>query len=280
MTRWLIDKAGVQLTVQCKGKAVEQLVSPMLADLQARPVVNPKGIKLTVKGEAGNWQLRDHDADLKRKLIQAGDLIYHLSDRIVFHVADKATSAHCVHAAAVAINGRAMVIPGNSGAGKSSFTAWLVAHGFDYLTDELILLNGANLQGISRPIQIKPGGIEAVSALLANQDSMIKGKLANAVFAESLGGKIADLAEHKVAAIVYTKYKKNAEFSFEPISSAEGGMSWMQNHVNARNLEGHGFRETMELIRNTPCYRLQYSGFDQLPADFSQQLKDILARSE
>ena len=51
----------------------------------------------------------------------------------------------------------------------------------------------------------------------------------------------------------------------------------MANHVNARNLEGHGFKAMMQMIRNTNCYALEYGGFDCLPNDFSQQLKTLVA---
>lgn len=82
-------------------------------------------------------------------------MIYHLTDRIVFHLANNAKDVHCLHAACVAVGEQAIVIPANSGSGKSNFTSWLVANGFAYLTDKLILIDAQRkLEGVSRPIQM------------------------------------------------------------------------------------------------------------------------------
>ena len=277
MSRWLIEKAGVKITVRCKGGAAKSLLEPMLQDLAALPVKKSSGVRLMVEAHEEGWRMRDKSSDIERKLRHAGDLIYHLSDRIVFHIADKASNVHCLHAAAVAVDGRALVIPAMSGSGKSSFTAWLVANSFDYLSDELILLSQCSVAGISRPIQIKPHGAEAMAPLLLEGRKMIHGKLANALMPESLGGKICRAASPSLSMIIFPQYTKDSQFSFNRIPSAEAGMKLMANHVNARNLDGHGFREMMEIIRNTACYQLEYGGFDQLPADFEHQLKTILA---
>lgn len=276
MSRWLIDKAGVKITVRCKGDAAEQLLHPLMEDLAAVRVTAPSGVRLSVKGKPGEWHLRDRRDHIKRKIKLTGDLIYHLSDRIVFHIADKSNSVHCLHAAAAAYNGKALVLPASSGSGKSTFIAWLVANGFKYLTDELILLDGNQLQGIARPIQIKAHGVDTVKSLLEQPELLIEGKMTNAVSPSALGGETATDADYRIGMIVYLEYDSDAGFEFEQLSSSDAGMNLMANHVNARNLEGHGFREMMEMIRNTPCYRLRYGGFANLPDGFSDHLKQIL----
>ncbi len=280
MQRWLIDRAGVKITVRAKSDATKQLVEVALAGMRPESIGKAQGIKLTVTGEEGDWHLRDHHSDIQRKLANPGDLIYHLTDRIVFHIADKVSEKHCLHAAAVSYKSRALVIPANSGAGKSSFTTWLVANGFDYITDELILIdNDLTIDGLGRPIQIKAHGIDAVQSQLNSIDGIYKGKLANAVPVSSLGGEVSELAEHPLGLLVFPQYKKDLEYSFTKLSSADAGMRLMANHVNARNLEGHGFKAMMQMIRNTPCYSLDYGGFDKLPNDFSAQLKSLVEAS-
>jgi len=283
MARWLIDRAGVQITVKTpsgKGKSdkAKQLVAIALEPMQAERVNKTRGIKLSVKHDDGTWYLNDHETKLKRKLNHPGDLIYHLTDRIVYHLANSAKGVHCLHAAAVSYNGMAMVIPANSGAGKSSFTTWLVANGFDYLTDELILIDTARqIEGVARPIQIKPHGFDAIQSLLVNPDQVQSGRLANAVPISSLAGTTSAVLKHDLAIMIFPKYKTSADYQFNKLSSAEAGMALMGNHVNARNLEGHGFREMMAIIRETPCYALEYGGFDKLPTDFAEQLRRLLA---
>ncbi|GHA19043.1 hypothetical protein GCM10008090_30990 [Arenicella chitinivorans] len=280
MRRWLIEYGGVELTVCAKGDAAEGLVELALAAIPAEPVARSHGTKIVVgfDSESSNWTLLDHTAHVERKLSASGDLIYHLTDRIVFHVADRAKNVHCLHAAAVAHNGHALIVPASSGAGKSSFTTWLAANGYDYVTDELILIDAENkLQGIARPIQIKAHGLEAIDHLIEQSDLVQQGRFANAVPPASLGARFDVSGELSVSMFVFIKFQKGADFEFERLSSGDAGMRLMANHVNARSLEGHGFRAMMKLIRETPCYVLNYGGFDTLPEGFAGELKALLA---
>jgi len=276
VARWLIDMAGVKITVRAKAGPARDVAKLALSSMRTERVNSAQGIKLSVTFKDDMWELVDHSNNLRRKLEQPGDVIYHLTDRIVFHIADKAENVHCLHAASVAKGAGALVVPANSGAGKSTFTCWLTAKGFEYLTDELILVDAnGELEGIARPIQIKFHGLDAINHLLSKPELVQKGKYATALPVECLGGTPAEHSK-KLCAFVFPKYQKGAEFSFEKLSSADAGMRLMANHVNARNLEGHGFRAMMQLIRNTPCYSLEYGGFDTLPNDFSSQLNALL----
>jgi hypothetical protein len=280
MARWLIDMAGVKITVRAKAGPARDVAKLALSSMRCERVNNTQGIELNLTFKDDMWELVDRSNNLRRKLDQPGDVIYHLTDRIVFHLADKAKNVHCLHAASVAYGDSALVVPANSGAGKSTFTTWLIANGFEYLTDELILVDSeGTLEGLARPIQIKFHGLAAIDHLLVNPELVQKGKFATALPVECLDGTTAS-GPKELALLVFPKYQKGAECSFEELSSAEAGMRLMANHVNARNLDGHGFRAMMQLIRNTPCYSLEYGGFDTLPSDFSSQLEALLTTSK
>lgn len=285
MKKWLVERAGVQITLIAETQEAIDLVQSVLKGMPLVPTKQSQGIELSVtqvekSDDTGLvWRLHDSSNDFKRRLIKSGDLIYHLTDRIIFHFADKAENVYCLHAAAVAAGDNTIVIPANSGAGKSSFTSWLVANGFDYMTDELILINQngeQRISGIARPIQIKSHGMDAIKPLLKKPELMFHGRFANPLLPEGLGGRFSTLNSNNLSIFVFPQYKKDADFEFERMSSADAGMSLMSNYVNARNLEGHGFREMMSIIRRVPCYSLEYGGFDKLPTDFSETLKSII----
>lgn len=279
MQRWLIDMAGVQITVCAKDAPSAELIALALSAMSPQRVKVTHGIKLSLDFLADEevWELVDHANRIERKITQTGDVIYHLTDRIVFHIANANRESHCLHAAAVAHQGRAIIIPAMSGAGKSSFTTWLAANGFDYVTDELILIDAEHrIEGIARPIQIKSRGLPAVQHLIEDASLIQHGAFANAVPVMSLGSATVAGAGLDVAMLVFPKYDKQFDFSFTELSSAEAGMRLMANHVNARNLDGHGFRSMMALIRKAPCYALEYGGFDCLPVDFSGRLKEFV----
>jgi hypothetical protein len=77
-----------------------------------------------------------------------------------------------VHAAAVEIGGRALVLVGDSGAGKTSTAAALLARGGAYLSDEVALLDPASNRVLPfhLPMAIKPWTAHAAGPLPAGID--------------------------------------------------------------------------------------------------------------
>ncbi len=274
MIRWLLDADELKITIEVSGEATQALLSNALADLRLVPVNESEGFVLSVTElTPDRWELNDASEPITRELKTPGDLIYHLSDRVIFHLADNLRERHCLHAAAVELGAGACVIPAQSGAGKSSLTAWLVANGLPYLTDELILIDRSHqITGVARPIQIKTPGMAVVSALLDEGSEILHGELANAITATMLGGSTGDQSPLDIGLFLFPQYLASADFNLVKLNSAEAGMRLMSNHVNARNLQDHGFRTMMKLIRETPCYSLEYGGYDKLPKDFSNQL--------
>jgi hypothetical protein len=74
-----------------------------------------------------------------------------------YHLAAQSRTGLILHAAALARQGRGLLLPGATGAGKSTLTAWLVGQGFDYLTDELVFVpwQSGVIQAFTRPINLK-----------------------------------------------------------------------------------------------------------------------------
>jgi len=91
------------------------LVAQVLADIPHQEVKASRGVRIGLsRDDDGLWVLKDKASDITRKLGQTGDVVYHLTDRIVFHIADKSQGVHCLHAACVAYKGQALVIPANT----------------------------------------------------------------------------------------------------------------------------------------------------------------------
>lgn len=278
---WLLNCADVAMTIQANDAASVALIEAAFSELGLKPCPQTQALNISVNaaGDA-SWLIEDLSGNFKRQVASEGDLIYHLSDRIIFNVADKATTGHCLHAAAVAAKSAACVIPAQSGAGKSSLTCWLVANGFAYLTDELIVVDAKQaITAVARPIQIKSHGLDVIKPLLKEGASIFHGGFANAITASSLGGEIAAPRSRRIALFLFPKYVMGSGYQLNRLSSAEAGMCLMSNHVNARNLQNHGFRAMMKLIRETPSFELEYGGFDQLPSNFAEKLISLMLPS-
>ena len=93
-------------------------------------------------------------------------------DWLIWHVNRQVVAEHrhrslLVHGAAVAVDGGATVLPGRSGAGKTTLTAALVAAGADYLTDEIAVLDTEArwIRPYPKPLTVKAGSWPTIAAL-------------------------------------------------------------------------------------------------------------------
>lgn len=224
-------------------------------------------LRLTVGGSSG-WELHQGDNRLysgPSKAILASVLI----GQTIHHLTADYRDGMAFHAAAVSRHGRSMLLPGRSGAGKTSLAAWLTANGFNYLTDELVFIerNTCRLDAFTRPLCVKERALlpirEAVhvdlepdACLFAGGTIMIPHRLLNEEFVKE---------SPQLAVILFPSYQSNAEPELVRLSKAQVGLALMEHLVNARNLSDHGFSEAIRLAQAIPAYRLTYSHFDQLP---------------
>ena len=130
---WFIERANKAIAVSAASDPARSLVSAALQNLRPRATSVKVATTLNVSGSEGNWLLRDQDTDRTWTIASSGGLIYQLTDRLMSGLAKVIETQHCLHAAAVSINGNAIVMPAVSGSGKSSLAMWLVANGFDYI---------------------------------------------------------------------------------------------------------------------------------------------------
>ena len=272
MSNWGIELVGVSIGIESKSVETDELLDATLNNIVSKGLIADPQASLTVEFINGAWQFSEIVSGLNLTFNLPGDFLYHLTDRIVFHIANSADRVHCLHAGAVELDGQAILCPADSGSGKSTFISWLVTSGFSYITDELVWLDKDHkLGGLARPIQIKPSGVSAVRRLISDHSEVVRGDKANSLTFRALGANLS-VGQPDLRVVIFPKYEAGAEFNLSPISAGIAGLKIMSHHVNARNLQGHGFRSIMNSIKQVPCYQLTYSEFSQLNAVLFQKL--------
>jgi hypothetical protein len=121
-----------------------------------------------------------------------------------------------VHAGSVAVDGRAIVLPGRSFAGKTSLVAALLGKGADYLSDEYAVLDAnGGVHPYARRLSIRePAGRREVAAV-------------------ELGGATAD-GPLPVAVVAALHYRPGATWAVHGTSAASGAEALISNAVAAR----------------------------------------------
>lgn len=205
---------------------------------------------------------RLYEGDSKASLasVLVGETIHHLTD--------KCDRGLTIHAAALCRNGAGIIMPGKSGAGKSSLTTWLLGRGFSYLTDELVFIprNSLLIEAFTRPINIKSHGINAISGHFdfeANKSKTMASRHVTMIPHRLLNPHTAS-GPVELSMIIFPHHQSGSELELQQLTKAQVGLSLMECLVNARNLDGHGFGEATRVAREVPAYSLTYGRFDQL----------------
>ncbi len=165
------------------------------------------------------------------------------------------------------------LIPGQSGAGKSSLTAWFVDKGFAYLTDELAVLtaDGA-VAGFSRALMLKRADDTFLSALPRFASSP-RHQAGETLMLRPEPDNQAPTSLLPCGLIIFPSFTPGADLTIRPLTSARACIGLMGCNVNSRNLRDGGFAVISGLARRATAVELNYGAFGQL-----DHVADMLAR--
>jgi hypothetical protein len=206
----------------------------------------------------------------KEKQLYCGDdcyeLAYALINEIIYQCIVDVNDGLAIHAGAVHSGKGGILLPGKSGSGKSTLTAWLVSRGWNYLTDELVVLHGTNPKIIpfTRPVSLKTGSLKVLKSFVHfNNEKAVAGP-GGIMLAHRLLNPHFIQATPPLTLIILPQYVAGASTEITRIGGALGCAQLMECYVNARNFKDHGVERLASIARTTPIYRLKYSSFDVL----------------
>lgn len=275
---WFIERANKAIEVSASSDPARSLVNAALHDLRPRATSVAVATTLNVSGSEGNWRLHAQDTNRTWTIASSGGLIYQLTDRLMSGLARVIETQHCLHAAAVSINGNAIVMPALSGSGKSSLAMWLVANGFDYISDEMVLIDKDHkIDGISRPIHIKSHGWQAIKHLLTDENDIYDGKRVKVVPISSINGQVSSENTHRAGILLFPRFESGASTTLTRISAAQAGLALIKNHINARNMPHHGFANLMQFARTSQSYSLIFGDCRSLSHSLATDLMQLMS---
>ncbi len=260
------------VTINSYGEELESLVDFLCCDLQVGPETEAR-VSYDVMVRGRNSMLSLWHGDQYHYFGECRyEFAYSLINEIIYQCIVDNGAGHAIHAAAIGSENGAVLLPGKSGFGKSTLTAWLVSKGCNYLTDELVLLSGKNKQlfPFTRPFSMKIGSSAIMSSFLHyGLEDIISGKGGFMLPHRLVNPEFSPLTP-ALALILFPEYRSGAPTELSRLSSAFGCAQLMECYVNARNIQGLGISQLAEFSRNTPMYKLVYSSFDGL----YEQLQD------
>lgn len=176
-----------------------------------------------------------------------------------------------VHAGAVVDHGRAAIVAGPSGRGKTTLVLGLVARGLGLLSDELALVapEGHRILPFRRSVHVRPGTPELVPALRHLHDrprQALGGGVAWAVapdeLARVLPGGLADPAPLSHILLLDGDPQPARAPALEPVRPALAAMELLRG-TPAAATDVHGaLRRVGALVDGVTCARLRAGAFE------------------
>ena len=184
-----------------------------------------------------------------------------------------------MHAAVLARNGFAVMLPGFPGAGKSTLCASLcLQEKWQLLSDELAILDPASgaMQPHPRPISLKNASLDVVR--------QFPGARLGRVYEDTRKGTISHAASPQASVsaasktslvrwIVFPRFEAGAAAHHEAISRAEAFTLISEQSFNKERMGEAGFEALCALLSGAQCFKTTYGS----TADGLQLIRDITA---
>lgn len=239
------------------GRAVG--AGPGFVDFDVR-IARGRGIRRWVRPQS-RFLLDNFEPFLPLDAGQAGPMV---EWGLNWAVAQRALGYLVMHAAVVAKAGRAIVMPGFPGAGKSTLCASLVLlGGWRLFSDELAIVEptSARLVPHPRPISVKNEAIDIVARfpgahLGPTYVSARKGLVSHVACPGDVVAGPDDTAG--VHWVCLPTFRLGAEPLIEPISRVEAFTLMSEQAFNAERMGRDGFDALCRLLDGAQCYQLTY----------------------
>ena len=222
--------------------------------------------------DSGKFSLK-LEGSTKFRGLGRDDCLHYLVGEVVEALISDIDSGVVLHTGAVEWDGRGILLPGKTGSGKSCLSAWLTGKGFNYLTDECVVLHSEvpRFMALSRPLITKNNALTSILGGSDRRRSIVTGPT-SIFWPDSSEVSAQPFDAHLV---VCPRFEAGSPMQIELLSAAQAALELTACNVNARNLPDHGFGIVTALARNVPTITLRYGNFDQLEDAFDTLLKLI-----
>jgi hypothetical protein len=154
------------------------------------------------------------------------------------HVAERAPRHVFVHAGVVGWRGRAILLPGRSGAGKTMLVAELIRAGATYYSDEYAILDGrGRVRPFARPLAVRAEG-------------SVRRRRPPGAFGARTGTRALP-----VALVVVSRYRPGARWRLRRLSPGEGALALMAHTVPARRDPARVLAALQAVAVRAPVFR-------------------------
>jgi len=178
-------------------------------------------------------------------------------ENILFDISIPAPDAFTLHAGAVSANGKAYIFTAPTTSGKTTLTAYLALRGFNYITDDNVLIDTKTFKvtAYHKPVHLREGGYEVLDKLgldLSNVEYLDDVSIKRYIFTPP---KLSD-DNLDIGAIFFIERNETANevHNLKPFDAMQ---LLMQSPTAHRKVDGN-YLSFLSLLSKYPCKKLLY----------------------
>jgi hypothetical protein len=217
------------------------------------------------------WQVR-RDGEPRQMTVSDGYVVTYLLWEVNRLMFERTGDRVHLHGAALVHDGRALVLAGQSRAGKSTLAGWLTHRGWGFLTDEAALVDPETLtvRPYWRPIGVRrPGPLDAVIG-----EGGAEARATDVLVPASTLGALASPAP--IACIAFPSLERNEPVGLTPVSPAAALMELTQHFPGLIAGGRSGFRRLARLVEAVRAYELRFYDLDEADG----LLRDVVRKAQ
>lgn len=201
----------------------------------------------------GDYYFREQDTFWKSDTLDG--ILFSLNTEVALRLIQARPDLIWLHAGTAAFQGRAILVSGMSGRGKSTMIASLCAFGWQFLSDDVTPLNphsGKVLPFPQTPMFRPNPGMDIPADCLH--------ELPKIVAEIGLAGVCREAVP--VSALIFPQYRPLQPTALSPCSPAAAALELLQNCLNFPIHRENGFHQLCNLVKPLPSYRLYFNSGD------------------
>jgi hypothetical protein len=264
---------GRNFIIQYGNDQIKENVHAFLSHLEQRPVGDACHWYQYIDGQGCLWVGKDGNviAHEKEDYLAQNALL----TQIIEDAYSGVRMSAIIHAAAVGMDGKCMLMPAASGSGKSTLTAVLLKAGFAYFADDYIPLEHASFNALPVPfaLSIKENSWPVLREFYPELDVAPIFHRYHKTVKYLIPPNVAQRQSCQRApihCIVCPKYDPGASTIVEEITAIEAFQNILQASAWIDN-DNIGIGQLIDWLKRTKCYALSYSSL----AEAVQTIKNL-----